>query len=87
MVMAEEVLKEEKKEKPVSDEPKTVIAIQLFLDGHMELKSGMQPPMVTYILQQMIFNILAGNIEHNAPRILRPAGGLMGFIRNKKRFS
>ena len=65
---------------PLNTEPKTVIVISLHPDGHMELKSSMQPPMVVYTLEQMKTQILTSptNLQ-DKPKIIKPHG-VMNFV-------
>lgn len=60
------------------EEPKTIITVNLFPDGHSELSSVMQPPMVIFILMQLIIQILSAKKESH----IQPAsGGIANFVR------
>lgn len=65
-----------------NSEPKTIITVKLFPDGHSELNSVMQPPMVVFILMQLIIQVLSAKKEN----VIQPVGGgIINFVRNKFR--
>ena len=70
---------EQKKAEQQINEPKTIISVSLFPDGHTELKSQMQSPMVVYILMQMVINMCSGKNQEN--KVIPARGRMMNFAR------
>jgi len=78
--MVDEIKKEP--DKVEENGPKTIIKVVLHPDGHSEMVSSMQPPMVVYILMQIVMNLTQPK-EHS--RILKPGtGGILNFARKLK---
>lgn len=67
------------KQEEVKNEPKVIITIKLFPDGHTELESGLSPPMVVWTMEQLKMALLQPKAK--AEEKIIHQGGIMRFAR------
>ena len=65
-----------------NNEPKVLIEISALPDGSMALRSGLPPQTVVYVLEQMKFNMFIQEWQKHQSSLIKPAGGIVNFVRD-----